>query len=390
MHFQLNNSVSMSVFSKSVRLKVSTILTFMLLFQSVYSQERFQKVNDWVNENLVDLGGRAVLIILKDTQIVYSQSFNDMSKRQIAAAKMRARLKDIEEDTFLYDFTPDTRERIASASKWLTAAMAMTFVDENKFRLSDTVGKFLPILSKNGKGHIKIWHCLSHTTGIKDGGLRETIAAFQKIQTTNEYLESIATYPMEGEPGKIFRYGNMGLQILAAVMEKVGEKDFETLFKERIAEPLEMNNTDFGKTGLPLAAGGAYSTPNNYINFLQMILQEGVYKGKRIISKALIYEMQKNKLGKDCVIAYSPDEAGKWGYGFGEWLMDQPLAITPQKDAMPSSPRSQNISSPGLFGSFPWINNQKKYAAILFVTNLNRKDRYASYNELKNLVDSAF
>jgi len=104
----------------------------------------------------------------------------------------------------------------------------------------------------------------------------------------------------------------------------------------------------------------------------------------------LIYEMQKNKLGKDCVIAYSPDEVGKWGYGFGEWLMDQPLAITPQKDAMPSSPRSQNISSPGLFGSFPWINNQKKYAAILFVTNLNRKDRYASYNELKNLVDSAF
>ncbi|MFN9709858.1 MAG: serine hydrolase domain-containing protein [Bacteroidota bacterium] len=380
----------MSVFFKLVRLKVSTILAFMLLFQSVYSQERFQKVNDWVNENLVDLGGRAVLIILKDTQIAYSQSFNDMSKRQIAAAKMRARLKDIEEDAFLYDFTPDTRERIASASKWLTAAMAMTFVDENKFRLSDTVGKFLPILSKNGKGHIKIWHCLSHTTGIKDGGLRETIAAFQKIQTTNEYLESIATYPMEGEPGKIFRYGNMGLQILAAVMEKVGEKDFETLFKERIAEPLEMNNTDFGKTGLPLAAGGAYSTPNNYINFLQMILQEGVYKGKRIISKALIYEMQKNKLGKDCVIAYSPDEAGKWGYGFGEWLMDQPLAITPQKDAMPSSPRSQNISSPGLFGSFPWINNQKKYAAILFVTNLNRKDRYASYNELKNLVDSAF
>jgi CubicO group peptidase (beta-lactamase class C family) len=373
---------------KSIRLKVSSILLFLLFFQSAGAQNSWEKVDGWVNQNLEDLGGRAVLVIIKDSQVIYSKSYNDMSKRQRALAKMRARMKEMEDDALMQDFTPDTRERIASASKWLTAALAMTFVDENKFRLSDTVGKFLPQLSKYGKGHIKIWHCLSHTTGIKEGGLRETLTSFQKAQNMNEYLEQILEYPMEGEPGKSFRYGNFGMQILAAVMEKVGEKDFETLFKERIADPLDLTQTDFGKKGLPLAAGGAWSTPNDYSKFLQMILNEGVYNGKRIISKALIHEMQKNKIGRDCIMSFSPDEAGKWGYGLGAWLMDNPLAIVPRKDAIPESVRSMSVCSPGLFGSFPWIDNQKKYAGFLFVTNLSRKDRYSSYQELKSLIDS--
>jgi CubicO group peptidase (beta-lactamase class C family) len=361
----------------------------MLLFQSARSQDKFEKANAWVSQNLVELGGRAVLVVLKDSQVVYNKSFNDMSKRQAAAAKMKARLKDMDEEAFMQDFTPDTRERIASAGQWLMAALAMTFVDQNKFRLSDTVGKFLPILSKNGKGHIKIWHCLTHTTGIKEGGLRETISSLQKTQSTNEYLELISTYPTEGEPGKIFRFGNAGYQILTAIMEKIGEKDLETIFKERIADPLEMQQTDFGKKAFSLVAVSGFSSPNDYVKFLQMILNDGVYKGKRIISKALINEMQKNRVGKDCVMANNPDEAGRWGYGFGVWLMDQPLAIASRKDAIPESPRSQQVCSPSLSGSFPWINYQKKYAAILFVMNSNRDSRFQLYEQLKELVDAA-
>jgi CubicO group peptidase (beta-lactamase class C family) len=121
-----------------------------------------------------------------------------------------------------------------------------------------------------------------------------------------------------------------------------------------------------------------------------MILNEGLYKERRIISKALINEMQKNKIGKDCIQSYSPDEAGRWGYGLGVWLMDQPLAVTPRKDAMPESARSMQVSCPGLMGSFPWINHQKKYAALLFVTNLSPKWGYAFNQELKEIVDADF
>ena len=56
---------------------------------------------------------------------------------------------------------------IASCSKWLSAALVMTFVDEGKLNLNDTIGKFLPVMTDHQKGNITIWQCLSHLTGYK-------------------------------------------------------------------------------------------------------------------------------------------------------------------------------------------------------------------------------
>lgn len=376
----------MSLRSNRIRTIVSNTIAFLLFFQLTQAQDT-AKITKWVNENLPDLGGRAVLMVYKDGKMLYTQAFNNLSKKQENRQKLKARITGADEEVLLQDYTTTTRERIASCSKWLTAALAMTYIDEGKFRLNDTVGKFLPIMTKYGKGHIRIWQCLSHTTGIKGGDLREWFQGMKNIKSMNEAMEQIAMSPMEGEPGKTFRYGNTGLQIIAAIIEKTGEKDFETVFKERIAEPLNMKNTDFGKKGVPLAAGGAYSTPEDYMNFLTMIVNEGEFNGKRIISKALIVEMQKNRVGRDVLVTSSPAEAGNWGYGFGEWVMDSPLAIADKKGAMPESKRSAAVTSPGLFGSFPWVDTEKKYCAFLFVYNLQHKGRNEKYKELKQVVD---
>jgi CubicO group peptidase (beta-lactamase class C family) len=369
----------MSPVRNRIRTKVSAIAAFLLLFQ--FSQARdTSKITKWVNDNLPDLGGRAVMMVYKDGKMVYAQAFNNLSKKQENRQKIKAKLTGADEEQLLQDYTLTTRERIASCSKWLTAALAMTYIDEGKFRLNDTVGKYLPIMSKYGKGHIRIWQCLSHTTGIKSGDLRDWLQGMKSIKSMSEAIEQIAMTPMEGEPGKTFRYSNVGLQLMAAVIEKVSGKDFETAFRERIAEPLNMKNTDFGKKGVPLAAGSAYSTPEDYMNFLMMIVNEGEFNGKRIISKALIVEMQKNRIGRDVLVTSSPAEAGNWGYGFGEWVMDSPLAIADKKGAMPDSKRSNAVTSPGLFGSFPWVDTEKKYCAFLFVYNLQ-------YKELKQVVD---
>lgn len=377
----------MSLNRLNIRPKVSTSLVFLLFFQFAFAQQDFSKVNDWVNNNLTDLGGRAVLMIYKDGKFVYTQNFNNLTKAQQNRGKIKAKVQGKEVEEVLQDYTTTTRERIASSSKWLTAALLMTYIDENKVRLTDSVGKFLPVMTKYGKGGIKVWQCLNHTTGIKSGGLRDMLSGMKNVKTMFEATEQIAMLPMEGTPGKYFHYSNTGLQIIAAIIEKVSEKDFETAFKERIADPLEMKNTDFGKNGVPLAAGGAYSTTEDYMNFLIMLLNDGEFNGKRIISKALVNEMQKNRLSRDVEMAYTPDEANMWGYGFGEWILDAPLAVSEKKDAMPVSKRGSAVSSPGLFGTFPWIDNDKKYCAFLFVYNLKHKDRQTKYKELKALVD---
>jgi hypothetical protein len=108
-----------------------------------------------------------------------------------------------------------------------------------------------------------------------------------------------------------------------------------------------------------------------------MILNEGMFNDKQIISKNSIIEMQKNRVAKDAKVLYSPAEAGNWGYGFGEWVMDDATG----------NKRSKAITSPGLFGTFPWVDNDKKYCAILFTFNIKSKGRHERYTELKSLLD---
>lgn len=317
-------------------LNFSPILLFLLFFQPVFSQKNFTDVDDWMQNNLKDIGGRAVLMVWKDGKVVYSKQLNEMSGKQKMIGKFIAKRKGNDPKEAIKDFTSTTRERIASCSKWLSAALVMTFVDKGKLLLEDTVGKYLPVMTVNGKGKITIWQCLSHLTGIQSGSLRESIENMNKTQSMGEAINMIASLPMEGEPGKTFHYSNAGLQIAAAVIEKISGKDFETLFAERIAKPLGLSNTDFGKKNVPLAAGGAWSTPEDYLRFLEMILNEGNFNGKQILSKAAVIAMQKNYVTKDAVIAYTPAEASNWGYGFGEWVMDSPLLTSPNGEGFPT------------------------------------------------------
>jgi len=87
-------------------------------------------------------------------------------------------------------------------------------------------------------------------------------------------------------------------------------------------------------------------------------------------------KMQMN-YAKGATIIFAPAEDGSWGYGFGEWVMEEP------------GKRSDGVTSPGLFGSFPWVDNEKKYAGFLFSFNIKSKGRNERYKELKHLVDEA-
>lgn len=364
----------MSVYTRFNCIKVSAVAISLLIFQFSEAQYNFSKIDTWMKTHLEELGGRAVMMIHKDGKIVYSHAENNLSRKQKMVGKFIAKRQGKEAN--LDDYTTTTRERIASCSKWLSAALVMTFVDEGKLNLDDSVGKYLPVMTQHGKGKITIWQCLSHLTAIKAPELRESLQEMKSINSMNEAVEKIAALEMEGEPGKVFHYSNAGLQIAAAVIEKISGKDFETLFAERIAKPLNMKNTDFGHTKVPLPAGGAFSTPEDYMNFLVMILNEGEFNGKHILSKNSIVEMQKNRVGKDVTVAYSPAEAAGWGYGFGEWIMDNAAA----------GERSIAVSSPGLFGSFPAVNTKDKFCAFLFVFNLKHKGRNERYTELQKLI----
>ena len=344
----------MSYKTQSNCLKFSYLLAFLLLLQPVMAQYNFTEVDDLLSKNQKLLGGDVIAMIYKDGKLVYNKQLNK-------------------------EFTGKTQVPIASCSKWLTAALAMIFVEEGKISLDDPVAKYIPIFTSYSKKYITIRNCLSHTTGIhaEEPGLK-AILANKKYATLEDEATGIAKREIERNPGEMFFYSNIGLNIVGRILEIVSKKTFDRLIVDRLLRPLKMRQTtfyiDYSQAFNP--SGGGLSTANDYINFLSMILNKGMFEGKRILSEQSIAEMQKIQTGK-AVVKYEPAIAAGYGYGLGEWILE--------KDA---NGAGTVVSSPGLYGSFPLVDYCRGYAMLIFAKTLLNEQKKDVYDALKQAVDS--
>jgi CubicO group peptidase (beta-lactamase class C family) len=336
---------------KSNCLKFMLVLSLLQLCLLAKSQYNFSGVDKLLLANQKTLGKDVVTIVLKDGQIVYQKAMGN--------------------------FMMKSQAPIASCSKWLTAALVMTFVDEGKISLDDKVSTYLPIYETYGKAYITIRNCLSHQTGITDN--QHTIAKVierRKFESLEDEVNSFAKKEIAANPGTTFFYGDIGLNIAARVLEVVSKKKFEVLMKQRIFTPLNMKHSTFaGDADAVNPSGGAVSTPEDYINFLSMILNKGMFAGKRILSEVAINTMQTVQTA-NIPKKYFPKTAEGFEYGLGEWIQE-----TDGKG------NSTVISCPGLFGTWPWIDKCRGYAGIIFVKSLLSEQNKDVYLEIKKSID---
>ena len=346
---------SMSYKLRSNCLKFSSLLAFMLLLQTAQAQYNFTAVDELLTKNQKLLGGDLIAMVYKDGKLVYNKQPNK-------------------------EFTGKTQASIASCSKWLTAALTMMFVEDGKISLDDPVAKYIPIFASYSKKYITIRQCLSHTTGIhaEEPGLKATLQG-RKYATLEEEVNAFASKrEIERNPGEMFFYSNIGPNIVGRVLEVVSKKTFDRLISDRLLKPLKMRQTtfyiDYDKSFNP--SGGALSTANDYINFLSMMLNKGMFEGKRILSEQSIAEMQKVQTGK-AVVKYQPAVTLGYGYGLGEWIRD--------KDA---NGAGTTIVCPGDYGSYALVDYCRGYAVLIFVKTLADEQKKQIYDEIKDAIDA--
>ncbi|NNV57863.1 serine hydrolase [Panacibacter sp. KCS-6] len=353
MAIQVKKTEIMSQKASRCCMKVSTVLVFLLLLQAGKAQYNFSGLDSKLSQYQKQLGGNVATLIYKNGAIIYNKS--------------------------LGDFTATTPAPIASCSKWLTAALVMQFVDEGKLSLDDYVSKYLPIFKDYGKGYITIRQCLSHTTGIEGDpiGLAGFIKLSRYKSLADEVDDFAAKHNIQDNPGVAFRYSTIGLNIAARVLEVISKRPFDKLMLEKMFRPLNMKNssftTEFERAVNP--SGGCRSTAMDYMNFLSMLLNKGMFNGKRILSENAINTMQQ-AITKPAMIKYTPPSAKGYDYALGEWVL-----ATDEKG------KSTIVSSPGLFGTWPYIDIVRGYAAIFFVKNLEIEQRQPMYTDLRNEIE---
>jgi len=337
-------------------LKVSVVATFMTLFQSSYAQNSWNDVDQAVASRQQLLGKDMVVLIASKDSLLFQK--------------------------IVGDFNVKTTAPIASASKWLTAALVLQAVDEGKISLDDKIVKYLPIFEKYGKNYITVRHCLSHMTGIQTEQMR-LVKLFErkKYASLEEEVNSFAAKEIQNNPGEAFRYGNIGLNIAARVLEVAYKKKFEQLIRQKLFVPLGMRKTTFQTMdgSAPNPSGGAISTAEDYLKFLQMILNNGMHNGQKILSEQAIAEMRKIQ-ATPALIKAAPKSADGFMYASGSWVLE---ASADQKQAT-------SLASPGLFGTWPMVDFSRGYACIFFVKNLLGEERADAYMDIKKVIDTHF
>ena len=153
-------------------------------------------------------------------------------------------------------FTTNTLWWIASITKPVTVAAAMTLVDAGKLRLDAPVEEYLPAFREQPGPEgvhypITIRQLMAHTSGVvpnpptrRSGWpIGGPLDDWWLEENLSNIVETIAKSRLRFKPGSKFEYSNAGPFVLGRVMEVVSGKPYAELVKEKILDPLGMNET---------------------------------------------------------------------------------------------------------------------------------------------------
>jgi CubicO group peptidase (beta-lactamase class C family) len=178
---------------------------------------------------------------------------------------------------------------------------------------------------------------LSQTSGLRDvaGG-----DGSQDEKALAEFAEGLTGEDLLFEPGKFFSYSNIGYALAGAALERVSRKPYAGAMNERVFAPLSMSRTTFrpalamtyplavghtidkegrAQVARPFAvnmstapAGYAYSSANDFANFVLVILNNGTFRDKAIFSPKTVSQL----LTPHAKIPTNVFTNGNYGYGF--------------------------------------------------------------------------
>ena len=227
-------------------------------------------------------------------------------------------------------FTPDTVMNIASISKTFTGAALMRAVQERKVSLDEDINAYLPFKVINPhfpKERITLRHLATHTSGITDrpevyeatyhfgGAVPEALGEFLESYFTLEGNHFSKDNFLNSKPGARREYSNIGAGLAGYIVELAVNEKLNTYTNRHIFSPLGMSNSGWFLSEIPPANharlyvaqgpripiplyegttypdGGVRTSVSDLAKFFAALLNEGSYKGARILAKPLAQEM---------------------------------------------------------------------------------------------------
>jgi CubicO group peptidase (beta-lactamase class C family) len=172
----------------------------------------------------------AALAIIQDGEIVY--------KRGYGMANF----------DYGVPITPSSVFRIGSVSKQFTAFCIALLAREGKVGLDDSVTEYVPELSGEVYGEVRLRHLVHHTSGIRDYLDLQWLRGIsdEGPYTPEEAIEVLSWQrSLNFPPGERYLYSNSGYLLLGMIVERISGQSLAEFAQERIFGPLGMDHTHF-------------------------------------------------------------------------------------------------------------------------------------------------
>ncbi|HKP69865.1 MAG TPA: serine hydrolase domain-containing protein [Pyrinomonadaceae bacterium] len=215
--------------------------------------------------------------------------------------------------------TPSTTYLIGSTFKAMSTVALLQQMEQGKFKLDDKVNDYLTdfkIQNEDPKNPVTFRHLFTHTSGLPGGFGAFPVWGDTVPPPLEEYLSK--SLVISKPTGSVVIYSNVAYTLIGYLVQKFSGVPYKKYIQDNIFTPLEMNNTAFEptpamderismpytvdeKTGSQLPAvrvkasvwpaGIVYGTIYDQANWMIMNLNNGAFKGKRILGEKTMEQM---------------------------------------------------------------------------------------------------
>lgn len=228
--------------------------------------------------------------------------------------------------------TPETRSRIGSITKSITALAVLTLVRDGRIDLDAPVHTYLPEWDEAVSGRITVRHLLAHTSGLPPERPSVGLTEYRQPLTWDDFMQGLNETPLRFDPGTGYTYSNVGYYVLGLVIEAASGREYEGYVRDAILDPLRLDDTGFalGHRILPGLAEGyeALGAPGLYRKADWMDLSWIVARGNMISTVDDLRRLDLALRGDDLLPDDLRTEAftpGPGRYGLGWWIREWPI-----------------------------------------------------------------
>lgn len=308
----------------------------------------------------------------------------------------------------------ETRFRMASMTKPVTAVGAMILVQEGRLDLDAPVSRFIPEFASleiatstepNAQGGfdtepiqepLLVRHLITFTSGIPYGESDST--PYRQLWEDNDpyrtggsladRIPALASLPLRNQPGEVWLYG-LSADVLARVVEVAAEQPFDQFLRDRLFNPLDMKATSFlppqeEQEGMAEVytqnedgdlvhvaqpeidapdwtpgGSGLVSNAEDYMRFALMLWNRGSFDGVQILKPETVADMTSLHVPSGVLTDQGMDGLG-WGLG---------MAVVADADGTPVADRDGDFWWAGFYNTTFFVSPESGLVGVILSQN---------------------